>query len=194
MADNLDEKMQIASVYARSLFELAQQSGQADLVRSELEELVALGAMDPMLAEFFRSEALDSDHRAAMLEKWFRGKLSDLTLNTLLILNNNDRHGMGEALLRCYQACQEDAAGQVQVTAVSAVALGETERQEVAQLAARLSGRKPLVTFTVDPAILGGLVVQIGDLRYDNSLRRHLHEADGRLVDRSERGLEAAVS
>ncbi len=146
MAENLDEKMQIAGVYARSLFELAQQSGQVDLVRSELEELVELGRMDPMLGEFFRSEALDSDHRAAMMEKWFRGKLSDLTLNTLLVLNDNDRHGTGEAMLRCFQACQEEAAGQVRVTAVAAV---ELTRPTVDQMLAAIA-RPPVAAPTPD--------------------------------------------
>lgn len=194
MAESLDKRLQMADVYAQALFELAQQSGQVDLVRSELEELVELGRIDPMLGEFFRSEALDSDRRAELMEKWFRGKLSDLTLNAMLVANTNGRNGLGDALLHCFRLRQEAAAGQIQVTAVTAVALDDAMKQEVTQLAARLSGKKPLVTFNVDAALLGGLVLQIGDLRYDNSLRRHLHVAAGRLSDRSERGLEVAVA
>lgn len=196
MADSFDRQLAAANVYAVSLFELAREAGQVEQVRAELTELVQAleAADDPVVRAFFESAALNDDVRAELLEKWFRGKLSDLTLNTLLVMNANGRTGLMRALLRDFVLAQEAAVGQIEATAVTAVPLDEAQRQQVTDAAAALSGRTPLIAFKVDPEMLGGLVLQIGDLRYDNSIRRKLREARGRLLERSERGLQVGVS
>ena len=196
MAESFDKQLAVVDVYAEALFELAQDSGQVDEIRTELEELIKFiqDVDDPALRNFFISRALDDDVREQFLEKWFRGKVSDLTLNTLLVMNANGRNGLLEALYRCFVLREQAAAGQVEATATSAVELSDAEKQAVRDLATQLSGQKPLVEFRVVPDILGGLILQIGDLRYDNSLRSQLMEARDRLFERSERGLEVSVS
>jgi F-type H+-transporting ATPase subunit delta len=195
MADSFDKQLNIADAYAQALFELASEAGKIEEIRAELDELVAAADRmdDPLIREFFLSRALDDDVREQLLEKTLRGKISDITLNTLLVLNANGRHGLLVALRRCYVLRQEAAAGQVEATATSAVELDEAQKTAIQQLAANLSGKKPLIEFRVEPAILGGLILQIGDLRYDNSLRSQLLEARERLFERSERGLEVSV-
>lgn len=193
MAETFDKQVHMASVYAEALFALAQGGGQADAVRAELDELVELERIEPSFKAFMTSSSLDDDHRAAGLEKMLRGKISDMTLNTLQVMNRNGRYGMTDALRRAFVLRQEQAAGQVEVTATSAVELGPEQRQRVAEAAARMSGRNPVMAFRIDPEILGGLIVQIGDLRYDNSVRRQLREARGRLMERGEKGLAVGV-
>jgi F-type H+-transporting ATPase subunit delta len=193
MVESFEKLLDVADVYAQALFELAQESGQIDAVRQELDELVRLARSEQQLGAFFTSRALDDDRRKAIMEKTLRGRVSDLVLNTLLVTYSHGRSGLLEALCRCYALRQEEAAGQVEATATSAVPLEEPQRRAVTELAARLSARKPLVDFRVDPGVLGGLILQIGDIRYDNSLRRHLNVARHRLAERSERGLEVSV-
>ncbi len=188
MAETFDKRIAIAQVYARALFELAQEAGQVDEVRAQLEELARLRAQDSDVAAFFDSPALDTDRRAELLEKWFRGRLSDITLDTLLVMNAHGRTGMIDALLRAFVLRAEEAAGQIEATAVTAVELDQAQRRRVLELAARLTGKAPLIDFQVNPSILGGLILQIGDLRYDDSIRRHLDGVFGRLAERSERG------
>lgn len=195
MAEAFDKQLEIAAPYATALFALAREAGQADEVRGELEELARLSTeTDPALAAFFSSRALNDDYRAAILEKTFRGKLSDLTLNTLQVMNAHSRTDILPALLRQYVLRQEEAAGQVEAVAISAAELDEPQRQAVAAVAAQVSGKKPLIEYQVDPTLVGGLILQIGDLRYDNSVRRQLAEAHERLKRRSERGLEVGTT
>ena len=61
-------------------------------------------------------------------------------------------------------------------------------------MAAGLTDKEPLVEFVVDTSVLGGLVLQIGDWRYDNSLRTRLKTARGQLLERGDRGLEVGVA
>jgi F-type H+-transporting ATPase subunit delta len=123
----------------------------------------------------------------------FRGRLSDLTLNALLVMNRHERGGLIAQVLRRFVTHQEQAAGQVEVTATSATELPEDQRTQIADLAAKLSGRSPIMEWSVDPDIIGGLVLLIGDVRYDHSVRRHLNAARRRLFERSDRGLGIAV-
>jgi F-type H+-transporting ATPase subunit delta len=192
MADSKDQQLHVAGVYAKALFDLAATAGKIEEVLAELESL-SEAESNADVALFMRSDALHSDKREAGLERMFRGKLSDLVLNTLLVMSQHRRHGLVAALRRAYELCQERYAGEVEVTVTSAVELGDTQKQTVEHSAAEISGKKPLVAYVVDEQVLGGLVMQIGDMRYDNSVRRHLYEARQRLGARGARGLEVRV-
>jgi F-type H+-transporting ATPase subunit delta len=192
MAREFEPGIAIADVYAEALFTLAREAGAIDEVHAELEELVRLLSEQPDVAAFFASSSVDDDDRERSFDKVFRGRLSDLVLNTLQVMNHHDRVGLVPQLLRAYVLRVEAHRGQVEVMATSAVELDEGQRRQVEEIAAALSGRKPLVEYVVDPDVIGGLVLQIGDDRYDNSVRRQLHSMHARLVDRSNRGLDLA--
>ncbi len=193
MAATIDERMAVAGVYAEALFELAWEASRVEDVRAELEELVRLAEVDPEFAEFLATVALDVDQQIASLERIFRNQLSDMVLNTLLAMVRHRRGGLLRALLRSYVLALEEAAGQIEARATSAVALTDAQRAAVTQLAAEKSGKKPLMDFVVESELLGGLILQIGDWRYDNSLRRQLHDMKLQLSDRGDRGLEVGV-
>ena len=194
MAESLDKQLELADVYAAALFELAREAGVIDDVRSELEELVKLLGIEPGLERFLASRAISEDQRTAGLEKMFRGKLSDAVLNTLLVMNRHGRCGFLAALLRCYVLRKEAAAGQVQTVVTSAVELSGSERAAIETVAAQISRKTPVAEYVIDPDMIGGLILQVGDWRYDNSVRRQLKTARQRLLERSERGLEVGVT
>lgn len=189
MAKEFHPGMDVADVYAAALFGLAQEASAVDTVRAELEGVAGLLAANPQFAEFVQSTAVDDDQRRKSLERIFRGRLSDLLVNTLHVMHDHGRLALVPTVLRAFVLRLEDARGQVEVQATSAIELDDGQRRAVERLAEHLSGRKPLVEYTVDPDVLGGLVLQIGDMRYDNSLRRHLHVARTRLLARPNRGL-----
>ncbi len=191
MADAVDQQLPVAEVYAQALYELAEASGQIEAYQAELDELVRAEQADPGYAAFMASGALSTDKREAGLEKIFRGRLSDDVLNTLLVMNRHERFGLTAALARAFELRREEASGEIEVTAISAVPLDASQQAEVAATARQLSGREPLVTYLVDAEMLGGLVLEIGDMRYDNSVRRHLRGVRQGLTERGARGIEA---
>jgi F-type H+-transporting ATPase subunit delta len=183
--------MGVADVYAAALFELARERDKIGTIRAELEELAKLRGLVPDAGAVFTSPALDDERRTEILEKVFRGRMSDELVNTLHVMNQRGRHGLIESLLACYVRRQEEAAGQVEATATAAVEFSAEQRTEIERVAAERSGKSPLVKFVVDPEILGGLILQIGDLRFDNSVRSQLQAARRKLLERAERGLSA---
>jgi F-type H+-transporting ATPase subunit delta len=188
MAEQPEKGSDVAEVYGAALFALAAEARATDAVEAELAGLVRLAEQDPSLVAFLTSAAIDADTRGHSLERMFRGRLSDLVLDTLLVMNRHGRAGLLHALWRAYVLRLEDARGQVEVVATGAVELGAAQKAEVEKVATELSGRKPLVKYVVDAQVIGGLVLQIGDWRYDNSVRRHLRDAQQRLLERSTRG------
>ena len=189
MPDSIDQLQAVADVYAAALFSVATESGTVASVCEELEEIVRLQNTDKDFATFMAAGSIDCDRRAASLEKLLRGRLSDAVLNTLLIMNRNGRSALVEYVLRRFVIRQQTAAGEVEVRATSAVELDEQQRNKVTERAAGLSGRTPIMEWAVDPKIIGGLVLQIGDLRYDNSVRQQLAAVRSSLFERSQRGL-----
>ncbi len=185
--------IEVADVYAAALYALADEAGVVDDVREELEELVKVYRDQPQFASFMASDSVDEDEREKSLEKMFRGRLSDNVLNTLQVMNQHGRAGLLPALLRAYVLRIEDARGQIEVSAISAVALTDDEKAQVERVAEQLSGKVPLLEYVVDPEILGGLILQIGDYRFDNSLRRQLFGVREQLLERSDRGLGIGV-
>ncbi len=190
MVRQFDSGLEVADVYAAALFELAQEAGTVDVVWDELAELVRLHEADAAFAAFIDSWAVDDDDRERSLEKIFRGRLGDMVLNTLQVMNRHDRAGLLPQLLRAFVLRVEVARGQVEVVATSAVTLTDAERAEIAKVAASLAGKTPLVEYVVDAGIIGGLVLQVGDYRLDNSIRRQLLTARDRLYERGNQGLE----
>jgi ATP synthase F1 delta subunit len=187
MAQEFEKGLDVGDVYAAALFALASEAGTVDVVRDELAELLKLTEHDPRIAAFLASVAIDLDDRAASLERMFRGRLSDIVLNTLQVMNRHGRLDLLHALSRAYVLRVEDARGQVEVVATSAVELDPVQRAAITRLAELLAGKRPLVDFVVKPEVLGGVVLQIGDYRYDHSIRRHLAVARGSLLARTTR-------
>ncbi|TWT45140.1 ATP synthase subunit delta [Phycisphaerae bacterium RAS1] len=189
MIEALDKQLATVAPYAAALFELAREQDQVREIDAELAELIKLEQIEPSFRAFMESSALDDDHRAAGLERMLRGKLSDVLLNTLLVMNRNGRHGMLAALKRQYDLIAESYYGMVEARALSAVELSDSHKQAVEQVAAGLSGKKPIMTFDVSADILGGLILEIGDMRFDYSVRTQLQTAKRRLASRGEVGL-----
>ena len=193
MAESLNTQLALADVYAAALFELAREAGTINDTRDELDELVKLQKQEPDFAALMASSAIGSERREAALEKLFRGRLSDMVLNALLVMNRNERSGLVAALSRRFVVRLDRHANQVEVTASSAVELRGNQKKDVLATAREITGKTPLIDFVVDPALIGGLVLQIEDWRFDNSVRWHLGVVQARLAERGERGLEVGI-
>ncbi len=180
----------VATVYAEALFSLTQAAGTVDEVRVELQELNRLLEHEPGFAGLMTSLMVDEEKRERSLDHMFRGKLNDDLLKTLQVMNEHGRAGLLPQLLRAFVLRIQQSRGEIEATATSAIDLTPVEQADVKQLAGHLSGREPLIEFRVNPDIIGGLVLQIGGQRYDNSIRQQLEGAREKLLERSNRGLQ----
>jgi F-type H+-transporting ATPase subunit delta len=179
-------EQRVARVYAEALLNAAAKQGQPEAVLQEIDALTGeLFRTDPQIEAFFTSGTISRGRRAEVLRSAFQGRVSDTFLNFLLVLNDHDRLGMIRALRQAAWELHNERAGLVQVRVVSAVPLPADQMERLKQTLRETFAREPVVEARVDPDILGGLVVQVGDWLLDASIRTHMLDLRNQLFARS---------
>ncbi len=186
MSKRLDEQeVAVARVYARSALALAESEGQAESLLEEIEELAALVVRDAGVERFFGSPLVEGKARAEALERALRGRASDLLVNTLQVMNRKGRLELVPALAEAYHQELEELRGRVEVEVETAVPLGEAQRARLREAIVRFTGRQPDVSETVDPSLLAGMVVRVGDRKIDTSAAKEIRRLKARLMERA---------
>lgn len=184
MSTATDTQLAIASVYSRALLALARERGEEDALLDELTQVADYLARTPAFADFLGSPLIDGDARQQVIEKAFRGRASDLLVDGLQVLNRKGRLGLLAAVAEAYRSQLREQKGIVDVHVRTAVPLSPALRQQLEAAARHFTGRTPLLIEQVDPALVGGLVVQVGDRKMDSSIASRLHEISRRFDER----------
>lgn len=169
-------KASLAGRYASALFDLAAENGKVTAVEKDLETLGAALTESADLAALTTNPELGRDVAGkAMAAVAKKLKLSPLTTNFLGVLSANRRLGKLAAIIAAFKAIAAAQRGEVTATVTSAHPLGD---DQIAALKTKLTareGRTVMLTASVDPDLLGGLVVTIGSQRIDASIRTRLN-------------------
>jgi F-type H+-transporting ATPase subunit delta len=168
---------QIARVYARALFEAASEATppKLDLVREELGQVADVLAENEDLRVFFFSPYFSTDEKRDGLARTIEGA-DPLTMNTLDLLAENHRLPAIARIRREYERLCDEANDLLAVTVTSAVELDDAVVQGIGDQIGRQTGRTVELTRAVDPAILGGFVVRVGNAILDASIRNRLDQ------------------
>ncbi|HXO20715.1 MAG TPA: ATP synthase F1 subunit delta [Thermoanaerobaculia bacterium] len=185
MARVNDKEMAVAGVYSRAILALAEEKGLADQVLEELDGLARLVEEDADLATFLESPLVDAKARAQALERSLRGRVSDLLVDALQVVNRKERLLLLPAIAAAYRQEFRQLRGLVDVRIKTAVPLGEPLRRELEAAVNRYTGRKAFLVESVDPQLLGGMVIQIGDEKIDASVASHLKDMNDALLRRA---------
>ena len=164
---------EIAPVYARSLFEAAQEADKLETVRDELAEVADAIDGDRDLQVFFFSPSLSSEDKKAGLRKAVEGA-DDLVQNFLELLIENQRMTSVFKIRREFDALWDEENRLLPVRITSAMELDEKTVKQIGDQIAEQTNRKVELSADVDPDVLGGLVVRVGNTVLDASVRRRL--------------------
>jgi F-type H+-transporting ATPase subunit delta len=162
-------------MYARALFAAARDRDRVDAVREELSDFVAAEREVPELRELLRNPQLDHQVKAAALEELLGGE-EELVRNFLMLLAEKGRASEIEDISREYDRLVAEAAGILDVELTTAVELSDAEARDVIGQIEQASGRKVVATRRVDPDLIGGIVLQVGSMRLDGSVRGRLNQ------------------
>jgi F-type H+-transporting ATPase subunit delta len=168
-------------VYANALFEAAQEQGKLEPVGEQLGRLVEAEREVPELRELLRNPQLDPRARRAALEDVLGGT-EELLRNFLLVLSDKGRAGQLEEIGAEFERLVAEAAGIVHAELTTAVELSDDEADKLLRQIEQASGRKVEATRTVDPDLIGGIVLQVGSHRLDASVRGRLDRLRRQLV------------
>ncbi|MGL4554706.1 MAG: ATP synthase F1 subunit delta [Gemmataceae bacterium] len=186
-----DESRQVARIYADALYQAAQPAGEVDAVRGELDAVVeGVFGRDPGLGLFFESASITRGRKDEVLKAAFAGA-SETVRNFLGVLNAHDRLAMLRPIAQAYRKLCDRKSRRVAVHVTSAVTLTDDERRRVADDVRAVANVEPILEETIDPEILGGLIVRVADWVYDASVRTRLAMIRKQLIERSGHGVES---
>ena len=168
----------VARVYAQSLLELADAAGGDEKIVETSAELMAIMEIirsDESTAEFLRSPIIEREKRAAAIRRIFEGRVSDLILRFMLVLNGKGRLGEFGAMATAYDQLVNKRLGRVEVDVYTVE--GRLETDELAVVAEKVKarfGQDPVFHQYADASMIGGLVLRVGDQLIDGSVRGQL--------------------
>ena len=175
----------VATLYAKSYLTAA----AANSVSAPEEELNSL--LDdviegrPEFGDLLMSNVISRDDRLGMIDRVVAPASSPYFANFLRVLARHGRLDLLPQIRIVVERMQEEAAGKRRVQVRSARGLSDKSRGQIRDgLKSRL-GFDAVLVETVDPKLVGGLVIQVGDTVYDSSLRSRLQQLQGRLVEKA---------
>jgi F-type H+-transporting ATPase subunit delta len=160
-------------MYARALFEAAQEAGRVDGVAADLGAIA--GAMEdvPELRAFLRNPQIDPDGKAPLLEELARDA-DELVRNFVRLAAEKGRAGELPEISAELDALVARAQNRLAVELTTAYELSDAEATSIVQAIEKASGRTVEATRAVDPSLIGGIVLQVGSHRADGSVRGRL--------------------
>jgi F-type H+-transporting ATPase subunit delta len=166
---------EIAEVYARSLFEVAKEHDALDDVREQLGMFTQALEDDREVAIFFFSPYFSTEEKKDGLHRAVEGA-NPIFMNFLEALLERHRMPAIYRIRARYDALWEEEHKLLAVEVTSAIALDESIVNEIGERIGEQAGRKIELSSKVDPEILGGIVLRVGNFILDASIRNRLNQ------------------
>lgn len=173
----------VARSYAAALFEVGERQNLHDSFVAALEALDAAQQSSPQLRLFLTSPKIDSNAKKVTLRKALEGRAHALFLNFLMILIDKRRQRLLGAVDQEYRLLLDERLGRMHVEVTLARQPEQDAREELTKRLSQSLGRQVVPHLTVNPEILGGIIVRFGDRVLDGSLRRRMLSLRRRLLD-----------
>ena len=166
---------EIAEVYARALFEAADEGGVLDRVHDELGEFADALDKDRNLQLFFFSPYFSSEEKAQGVERLV-SDADERTVNFLKLLAERHRMPVLFRIRRVFNGLWAEENKLLPVSVTSAVELDDGLVQDIGKRIEEQTGKRVELSSNVDPDVLGGLVVRVGNMVLDASVRNRLEQ------------------
>lgn len=173
---------EVSQIYANALFSAAKDEGDSVLqeTRSDLRQTALLFQLNPDLTRLLQLPTLSVEERQGIAKKIFGD--DGLSSRLLQILIVNGRVGFVGEIADAFDAQMLDYQNTVQVTVTTAVALTPDQKERLRAALEHRLAKSVRITEHIDRSVLGGVIVQYGDTRIDNSVKYRLETLRERLT------------
>ncbi len=171
------EHLALGRAYAEALADLMPaEPDDAQAMSTELAELATTLADIDGAIEIFTSPHLRASDRAELAERVFRGRVSEPLADLLGVMARNGRMNLLPAVTQAFGQVLDERAGRVEALVTTAVPVDEKQKEDLRRQVTDLLNAEPALRYAVDPDIIGGMVLQIGDRVYDASVAGKLKQ------------------
>lgn len=164
----------VAKRYARALFDVANERGLVDQIETELKDILGVVSTNQELNLFLMHPHIAGQAKKDFIDEAFSTHVSEETSNFVKVLVDNGREADLAGIVATYVQLANNARGIADAVVTTAKPLSEAELAELGVQFGKTVNKTLRLQSVVDPAILGGVVVQIGDRLYDGSLKSKL--------------------
>ena len=171
-------------MYARALYEAAQAQDAVDVARDQLAELASAFEATPELEAFLANPQLDPGAKADVLDEVATGA-APVVRNFLRVVAVKGRASQLRGIAEEFEAIVDREQGRLKVELTTAYELDDDEATRIVGKIEQASGRTVEATRSVDPELIGGMILQAGSLRVDASVRGRLDRLRTELVTRN---------
>lgn len=177
-------KSRLAKVYAEALLRAALQQNAVDATGDELAHFVS-DVLDssPTIESFLASPVIGKKSKSSTLTAALAGHSSDLLRGLFDVLTRNGRLELFRGIAAAYHQLLDERAGRIPVKVTTAIDLSESQRETLNATLGEILKHQPMLAVRVDPDLIGGMVVQIGDRVIDTSIRTRLQSIRHRLLE-----------
>ncbi len=172
-----------ASRYARAVMDLALEQKAADAVEKDMQLIQDTISGSESLREMLDSPVLKSADKESALKAIFE-KAGNLTTRLFSLLADNNRIGMLDEVARQYLIRYEELKGQDVARVTTAVPLTPDLEKKLLKQLESITGKEVTLENTVDPSLIGGFVLRVGDLEYNASLANKLGNLKRELIQK----------
>lgn len=162
--------------YANALADIVLQQGAAEPTRKQLADFVAAYEESAELRNFLATPAVNRQEKHAVIEKLVaRLGASRIMRNFLFVVSDNQRTHLLPQISETFEHVLMQREGVAEAEVVSAVELSKNQKSALLSTLERLTGKKVQAKYTLEPSLLAGAVVRIGDTIYDGSVKNRLN-------------------
>lgn len=188
------EEQQVGEVYARALL-AAVAPQDADAIVDELESLIRdVLDRNHKLETVLANPKMPVESKWELLDRVFAGRMSEKLLTFMKVVARRHRLNAIRAIQRAATKLRDEAAGRIQVQVTVPQPLNDGERSSLVERLKTVFKKDVRMDISVDPSILGGLVIRVGDTVFDGSINGQLQSLRKTVGARSENALRAAAA
>jgi len=176
---------QVGGIYAKAFLAAAEKSGQTAALVDEFNSLADAIEQFPELAAVLASAIIKHEEKSAIVDRVFGKSASPMLTDFLKVIANHGRLDLLGAIRREVLKQYDDMRGRIRVRMSTAVALDGQISGEMKASLRKLLGGEPEIETTIDPNLIGGVVLRVGDTVYDGSVSRQLQQMREQMITRS---------
>src|SRR5690606_35308414 len=168
----------VASRYAKSLLDLAQEQGQLDAVKGDIDGVISVLKSNSELLAVLKNPIISGDKKRNILSSIFEGKTNPIILSFFYILLNKGRSTILLDIAQEFVREYNEAKRIVKASETSATALSEANLSELQKILTEEIKAAVVLKNIVDPSLLGRFVVRVGDRQIDASIAGRLNKLE----------------